>query len=398
MAQAASEFSAFPVPDYRFDQKNDVFKRVWWEEELKPLAQRYYMDVHYQDRPGWRKEDFALRNGAWAVEWSFGFGNSHGNTGMFAWDGVSWKIQHYIDEGGPVQKDPVQMSALVKKAALLYGADLVGIGPVHPNWVYSHEFDLTNMEHRPLELPEGCTNAVALALEMDYDGIQAAPTPLASAAVGVGYSRMAFVANLVAAFIRGLGYKAVPSGNDTALSVPLAMAAGLGEAGRMGIMITPEFGPRVRLAKVFTDLPLAPDGFRPFGVREFCSTCGLCAQHCPARAIPAGDPTDRGPNISSHSGVRKWYVDGLKCYTYWAQNRMDCGVCLRVCPFNKRPGLLHSAVRAVVKRTSVLNRAFVRADVALGYGRMLTPARYYGPDILGGAKAAGRLREREPGR
>ena len=40
---------------------------------------------------------------------------------------------------------------------------------------------------------------------------------------------------------------------------PLAIMAGLGELSRIGILITPEFGPRVRLCKVFTDLPLQAD-------------------------------------------------------------------------------------------------------------------------------------------
>jgi epoxyqueuosine reductase QueG len=47
----------------------------------------------------------------------------------------------------------------------------------------------------------------------------------------------------VAAFIRGLVHQAVPSGNDTAL----AIADGLGELGRMGLLITEKFGPCVRL-------------------------------------------------------------------------------------------------------------------------------------------------------
>ena len=33
--------------------------------------------------------------------------------------------------------------------------------------------------------------------------------------------------------------------NDTALAIPYALKAGLGEYGRHGLVITPEFGPRV---------------------------------------------------------------------------------------------------------------------------------------------------------
>ena len=46
-------------------------------------------------------------------------------------------------------------------------------------------------------------------------------------------------------YIRNLGYKAEPTMNDTALAIPYALKAGLGEYGRHGLVITPEFGPRV---------------------------------------------------------------------------------------------------------------------------------------------------------
>jgi epoxyqueuosine reductase len=371
----------FPVPNYRFDQKNEMFKRAAWEEAFKPLGERF-REVVFQERVGYRQEDFALRNAGWNVEWSFGFGNSRSNSGMYSWDAVSPKLKPYIDAVGRLSKDPARMSALVKRAAHLYGADLAGIARVHPNWVYSHEYDLLAGEHHPLELPQGLDHAVVLAVEMEYEAMRTAPSPLAAAAVGVGYSRMAFVANLMAAFIRGLGYQAVPAGNDTALSVPLAMAAGLGEGSRMGLLITKEFGPRVRLAKVFTDLPLEPDGFRPFGAWEFCRTCKACAKHCPGRAISDGEPTDQGPNISNQSGVNKWYVDAEKCYAIWARNRVDCATCIRVCPFNKRPGSLHTAVRALIRRTTLFNGLLARVDEKMGYQRMLTPAAYLAEEEL----------------
>ena len=58
------------------------------------------------------------------------------------------------------------------------------------------------------------------------------PRPIAGAATGLGYSRMIEVAVKMAEFVRNLGYNAIPMGNDTALSHPLAVDAGLGELGR----------------------------------------------------------------------------------------------------------------------------------------------------------------------
>ena len=78
-----------------------------------------------------------------------------------------------------------------------------------------------------------------------------------SAVTALTYSRMAEIAASLAAYIRALGYPAIPCGNDTLQSIPLAIDAGLGEMGRNGLMLTPEYGPRLRICKVFTDLPLA---------------------------------------------------------------------------------------------------------------------------------------------
>eukprot|EP01046_Picozoa_sp_COSAG06_P026209 COSAG06_NODE_2245_length_7263_cov_19.964964_5_plen_282_part_00 len=66
------------------------------------------------------------------------------------------------------------------------------------------------------------------------------------------------------------------------------MQAGLGEYDRHGLLIHPDYGPRVRIGKLWTDLPLAHDAPRPFGVAEFCEMCDRCATACPAQAISYG--------------------------------------------------------------------------------------------------------------
>lgn len=368
------------MPTYRFDQKNEMFKRSLWDEKMLPHGMRFYREVKFQEKMGYRKIDYSFRNASWNLEWGAGFGNSRSNSGLYSWEGVNEKIRHYVESGDPVNASPEQMSRIIKKAAQYFGADLVGICKVHPNWVYSHEFNTITREHYLMELPEDCYNAVVLAIAMDYEGIQMSPTPLEGGTVGFGYSMMAFVGNLMATFIRGLGYKAIPSGNDTALSVPLAMAAGLGETGRLGFLITEKFGPRVRLCKVFTDLPLSYDTYRPFGVKEFCEVCKKCAVNCPGQAISHGDMTTEGHNISNQSGILKWYVDAEKCFAFWAKNRSDCANCIRVCPFNKPSGMIHDLSRAIIRKTPLLNRFLLRIDDILGYDKPF-PAKRFWEDI-----------------
>jgi epoxyqueuosine reductase len=373
----SEEDSPIPVPNDRFDQKNEMFKRALWDERMRPYGRRFYKEVNYQEKIGFRKIDYALRNAAWNLEWSAGFGNSRSNFGLYAWEGVPARIRHYLETGDPLKESPETMSKIIKQVARFFGADLVGICRLHPNWVYSHEYNTITQEHHPIEVPEGVHHAVVMAIEMDYEMIHTSPSGVEGAATGLGYSKMVFVANLLAMFIRGLGYRAIPSGNDTALSVPLAMAAGIGERSRMGLLITKRFGPRVRLCKILTDLPLQYDSYRPFGVLEFCKTCKKCARHCPSQAIPYRDMTIEGPNVSNHHGILKWYVDGEKCFSFWAKIRMDCANCIRVCPYNKPPGFIHDMVRGITQRTPLFNPFFTWMDSLLKYDRPFSAEKFW---------------------
>ena len=369
----------FPIPANRFDQKNEMFKRSIWDEKMRPYAKGFYEEAVFQQKVGYRKLDYAFRNATWNLEWGFGFGNARSNSGLYSWDGVPTKIKRFVEAGEQVKGSPEEMSHITKKVARFIGADLVGICKVHPNWIYSHEFNLVTGEHYPIQIPEGCHNAIVMAVAMDYDAIRSSPSGVSGAATGLGYSKMAFVANLLAVFIRGLGYRSIPCGNDTALSVPLAMAAGLGEGSRMGLLITEEYGPRVRLCKVFTDLPLQYDPYHAFGAVEFCKTCKKCATHCPSQAIPYGTMTTEGLNISNQSGILKWYVNAEKCFAFWGKNRMDCVNCIRVCPFNKVPGAIHDLIRTVIRKTTLFNPFFTRMDSLLGYDKMHPAKEFWNP-------------------
>jgi epoxyqueuosine reductase len=173
-----------------------------------------------------------------------------------------------------------------------------------------------------------------MAIEMDEAEIKQSPACPASAASAIAYSKMAFTASSLAEFIRNLGYTAIPDGNDSSLSIPLAVDAGLGQLGRNGLLITPEFGPRVRLCKVFTDLPLEPDKPIDF-VTDFCRRCRLCADACELSAISTQpEPNWESACGSNNPGALKWYVDSEKCYEFWCDNGTDCSTCISVCQYN----------------------------------------------------------------
>jgi reductive dehalogenase len=243
----------------------------------------------------------------------------------------------------PAETDPQKLTSLVKQTSELYGADLVGITRLDEKWVYSQEmskpFIIDESADKPQEtaeafiIPKSVNTAIVMAVAMNQEMIEKSPEVAGGTAVNLGYSRMGILAVSMAEFIRSLGYKAIPCMNDTAMSVPLAIDAGLGEVGRHGLLITPEFGSNIRLCKVLTDMPLLPDKPIDMGITEFCEQCMLCAVHCPASAITKGERSFDGVCENNNSGVKKWQVKSSDCLRFWQQNGTDCANCIAVCPF-----------------------------------------------------------------
>jgi len=228
--------------------------------------------------------------------------------------------------------DPAENAQLVKATAKRLGADLVGICRLNPAWVYSHDRGGDSVA-----IPETHQSVVVMAVAMDAERLRLSPRPAATAATLIGYMRMAICAAGLAQFIRGLGYRAIACGNDTALSIPLAVDAGLGEMGRHGSLITDEFGPGVRLCKVITNLPLEPDPPVDLGVEAKCRECQLCVEACPAGAIDGQpEPSVKTASSSNNAGPLRWPVDGKKCHAYWQEIGGNCATCIPACPFQPR--------------------------------------------------------------
>jgi len=323
----------------RYDQRRLIFNRVsmdpTWPGYMRSEEEAGLRNIA-EGKPGYTRLDYALSEAAWTVHDAW--------ADAFSWDrltrpgGPSLMGDRWYSDRHPVG-DVGEVTARVKRAAGFYGASLVGVTRVNPKWIYAND----RYTLRPLELPAGVENAVVMAVEMDELGIATSPELPAAAATGLGYSRLAFTASTLAEFIRNLGYTAVPAANATGLSIPLAVDAGLGELGRNGLLITPRYGPRVRLCKVYTDLPLEPDTPIDLGVRAFCRTCKRCAEACEAEAISTADePSYQPACTSSSAGALKWAVNSEKCFQYWCDNGADCSTCISVCPYGEGRAELHA--------------------------------------------------------
>lgn len=111
-----------------------------------------------------------------------------------------------------------------------------------------------------------------------------------------------------------------------------ARLAGLGWIGKSALFISKDFGPRVRLATVLTDMPLPiSDNI----MERDCGDCKICSTKCPSCAIKG---------INFHDGIeRKDMFDARACSEYMKREFQRigrgsvCGICVNCCPIGKTP-------------------------------------------------------------
>jgi epoxyqueuosine reductase len=174
-------------------------------------------------------------------------------------------------------------------------------------------------------------NAIVLTMEMDKVRIDTAPSVPCKQAVMEIYRDLGVAANKIATTLRQRGYSAHAAHPlmGPALYPPLAQLAGLGWLGASGLIITPEHGPRVRLAAVVTNienLPFSTHNDHAW-VEAFCARCGICRRQCPVEAIY--------PEPLRHANGQITWVDKKRCFPYFSDYH-GCSICIKVCPFSNK--------------------------------------------------------------
>jgi ferredoxin len=347
----------------RYDERDIPFSRV----RLKPGTREYA--AYYAMRPRNLKVDDEIR----ALPGLLADGAGLSDPALFASAEGSFFLTECLRDAvdGPVSErrqahDPRRMTDYLKSLALYYGARSAGVAELRPYHVYSHIGRDLRRHGEPIPFEPG--HALAFTVEMDERMVRSAPRAPTVMESARQYVEAARVAVPLAAAIRAMGYpaRAHIDGHYRVVAPLVARDAGLGEIGRMGLLMAPRLGPRVRLGVVTTPLPLVPDrASRDVTVVDFCSRCRKCADNCPAGAIPAG----AGDEVA---GGRRWRVDGDACFRYWNQVGTDCARCLAVCPYSHADNPFHNAVRWGVRRSGLFRRAAVRLDDVF-YGRRPAP-------------------------
>ena len=260
------------------------------------------------------------------------------------------KYNHLADPGSP-GSEPIDLTAeeatrRVKGFAKHLGALDVGIARLRDHHVYSHAGrhlhnwgEENNITH---------TSAIVFSSEMDHEMVHSTPRAPAATESAVQYMHLANIGIALAMYLTKLGYSARAhiDGNYQVLASAVAHDAGIGELGRLGLIVTPTHGPRVRLAVVTTDLELYEDSPINFGVQHFCKICKKCADNCPSSSIEPGDKK----NVR---GVVKWQSNMETCYKFWRKAGTDCAICMAVCPYSKPHTFYHNIIRFLCTRNPV---------------------------------------------
>lgn len=240
-------------------------------------------------------------------------------------------IKHLSE--GPINPNKVEvndeeMTNRIKGLTAHYGAKLVGIAKMKEYYFYSHRgrHDEVYGQEVKINHPYG----IVFAVEMDKQMINRAPQISEVIETSKAYVDAAIIGMQIAYFIRELGYSARNhmDANYLVVAPLVARDAGIGDIGRNGILITKEYGSRLRLGVVTTDINLTPDKRVDFGLQEFCRSCSRCVRTCPGKAIPSGDPFEI-------NGIKRWQIKQENCYNMWRSIGTDCGICISSCPFSQ---------------------------------------------------------------
>jgi len=346
------------TPLNRIDERNTMFSRKElkegndrFEEYYKNNPHRKIMDDKFRKRPG-------LLNPGTTYYNPFHFASADSSFETIG------ELQSLVDgesTENPVQVDTNEITKFIKNWSLKLGAKDCGITLLKDYHLYSVG---GRGDRYGKEISTDHKYAIAFTTEMDKTMIDSAPTGSIVMESAQQYLESGIVAIQVAQHIRNLGYSARAhiDGNYQVVCPLVARDAGLGELGRMGLLMTPNLGPRVRISVVTTSLPLIVDERKPDNsVTDFCKMCKKCAVVCPSRAISFEDKKDI-------DGVTRWQIDSEACYTVWCTFGTDCGRCVAVCPYSHPDNHFHNFIRLGIKNSKIFRWFAVKMDDAI-YGK-----------------------------
>ena len=365
------------VPQRHLDERDTMFSR----NEIKPGEQRfneYYSlrpdhketDDRFRAKPGLLKEGSSFYNkmAFAAAEASFEAVEAFFDLRSKSMEHAAWGMGEDLDDtdlpirGEQIRRDSMpgvsiddSLTIFLKNWTLKMGAHSVGVAEMKDYHFYTTG-GRKERYGKPVE--NNHMYGIALTVEMDYELTMSGPQSPIVMESARQYLNSGMIATQLALTLRNLGYEATThiDANYDVICPLVAKDAGLGEIGRMGLLMTPKLGPRVRIAVVTTDAPLSADSpTHSDSVIDFCTKCKKCARVCPSAAIPMDERKE-------NRGGLHWQINQEACFTYWCQAGTDCGRCMAVCPYSHRSNWLHNFARWGINNNFFFRRAAIRLD------------------------------------
>lgn len=350
--------AAFQIPTKKHDERDTMFSR----NEIKPTTENYNsyysnnpekeaLDNKFREKPGLLSPETVMYD-------HLSFASAHANLEVI--EALKPIVNGFVDEK-KVEVEASKITNYIKTWCKNLGVHSVGITELKDYHLYSHKGrgDLYGKE-----IKNNHKYAIAISIEMDNDMVLTAPKGPIVMESTQQYLNIGTIALQLAYFIRKLGYasRAHIDGNYELICPLVARDAGLGEIGRMGLLMTPKLGPRVRIAVISTDIPLETNKVKDFSsVIDFCGICKKCAEVCPSHSISFNDR-------EKFDDILRWKINSESCFTYWSTAGTDCGRCMAVCPYSHPNNALHNFIRWGIKNSYVFRRFALYMD-DLFYGR-----------------------------
>lgn len=304
------------------------------------------------------------------------------------------------DRGVPKWTGSPEEAAKILRAAMRhFGAATVGFIELDDNTrklIYGHDPDgkelvftddpVASETETARNIPNSCKYCMVYTVQMSQETMRRSPTVTGSQTTSLAYKRGETIQASAQEFLRGLGYQGLGESSTNALGIApaLGVMAGLGELSRLNRLITPEFGPMVRVFKLLTDLPVSVDKPINAGIMEFCKRCKKCAEACPSESLSFDDePTWEVRGDWNNPGHKAYFENSVSCMTYWREKAgTNCGICFAVCPFSKKDkAWVHEWVKAGSALAPAADSFFRSMDDAFGYGTKASSEEWWSLDL-----------------
>jgi epoxyqueuosine reductase QueG len=227
----------------------------------------------------------------------------------------------------------------LKEKAFYLGADLFGVADLK-------KFDSKNSPLLPENILTNFKYGISIAIALPkavFMKIEKAPTPEYAKVYNTVNNKLDEISLFLSKFIEKLGFKALPIPASQILDKinfrgaithkAIARLSGIGWQGKSLLIISPEYGPRIRIATILTNMELEPD--KPLENR--CGNCNICKEICPSQAIKGNMPEkeyykNREEALFFNRCKEKLMNEFAKIENV---GYPICGFCIKVCPYSK---------------------------------------------------------------